>query len=64
MDNEYSHSAVWSVEDDAWVATVKEFPSLSWIDITKIEASQGLIVLVDNVVGDLRANGEPVPLPQ
>jgi len=64
MDKEYTHSAVWSVEDNAWVATVKEFPSLSWVEKTKFEALQGLIVLVDNVVGDLRANGEPVPLPQ
>ena len=64
MDKEYNYQANWNSEEEAWIATVDEFPSLSWIEETKIEALQGLIVLVDAVVVDLRKNNMYIPQPK
>jgi predicted HicB family RNase H-like nuclease len=59
----YTYRVVWSVEDGEHVATVAEFPSLSWVAATPVEALSGLADLVQDVVADMMANGEPVPVP-
>lgn len=59
----YAYSVVWSTEDDEFVATVAEFPSLSWLHPEQGKALRGLVDLVAGVVADLEANGEPVPEP-
>lgn len=43
----YTYRVAWSVEDGEHVATVAEFPSLSWLAPTPVEALAGLA----NVVG-------------
>ncbi|WP_066583025.1 type II toxin-antitoxin system HicB family antitoxin [Cellulomonas timonensis] len=53
----------WSGEDDAYVATVVEFPSLSWLDSDREGALHGVEALLSSVLNDLRANGEAVPPP-
>jgi len=59
----YTYRVAWSVEDDEHVATVAEFPSLSWLAPTPGEAINGLVALVRDVVADMTANSETVPEP-
>jgi predicted HicB family RNase H-like nuclease len=59
----YRYAVAWSPEDDEFVATVAEFPSLSWLEPDQIEALQGLERLVATVIEDLQASSEPVPAP-
>jgi hypothetical protein len=51
----YTYRVAWSVEDGEHVATVAEFPLLSWLAPTPVEALAGL--------ADLAASGEPTPGP-
>ncbi|MFE4543423.1 type II toxin-antitoxin system HicB family antitoxin [Arthrobacter sp. NPDC056727] len=59
----YRYSVAWSPEDEEYVATVTEFPSLSWLDTDKEEALRGLERLLQEVVADMAENGEEIPLP-
>ena len=59
----YAYRVMWSTEDDEYVATVAEFPSLSWLHADQTKALRGLVDLVADVVADLEANGEQVPEP-
>lgn len=59
----YSYRVLWSPDDDEYVATVLEFPSLSWLDEDQAAASQGLVEVVVGVVEDLAAAGQNVPQP-
>ena len=59
----YTYRVAWSVEDGEHVATVAEFPSLSWLAPTPVEALAGLADVVRDVLADLAASGEPVPEP-
>jgi len=43
---EYTYSVKWSPEDGEWVATVAEFPSLSWLAPDPQAALAGLAALV------------------
>jgi hypothetical protein len=42
----YTYRVAWSVEDGEHVATVAEFPSLSWLAPTPVEALAGLADVV------------------
>lgn len=57
----YTYRVAWSAEDDSFVGTVAELPSLSWVADTRAEAFDGIQRLVEEVIVDLEANGEPVP---
>jgi len=59
----YVYRVSWSNEDNEFVATVVEFPSLSWLDSDQGEALSGLVELVNQVVADLQKAGDPVPEP-
>jgi hypothetical protein len=59
----YAYRVAWSVEDGEHVATVAEFPSLSWLAPTPVEALAGLADVVRDVLADLAACGEPIPEP-
>ncbi|WP_235861552.1 type II toxin-antitoxin system HicB family antitoxin [Tersicoccus phoenicis] len=59
----YRYAVTWSPEDEEFVATVAEFPSLSWLAPDRIAALEGLDRLLRDVVADLCARGEEVPLP-
>lgn len=59
----YTYRVAWSVEDGEFVATVAEFPSLSWLASSQIEALQGLEALLSDVVVDMQRQGEDVPEP-
>jgi predicted RNase H-like HicB family nuclease len=63
MADHYTYRVSWSDEDQEFVGTWAEFPSLSHLAETRPEALQGIEVLVQDVVRDLQENGEPVPEP-
>jgi predicted RNase H-like HicB family nuclease len=59
----YTYRVTWSVEDGEHVATVAEFPSLSWLAPTPVEALAGLADVVRDVLADLAVSGEAIPEP-
>jgi hypothetical protein len=59
----YTYQVTWSAEDDEHVAAVAEFPPLSWLAHTPLEALSGLVSVVGEVVADMAANGEAAPEP-
>ena len=59
----YTSRVTWSVEDDEFVATCAEFPSLSWLADSQPAALQGLVDLIADTVADLVAESEAVPEP-
>lgn len=59
----YTYRVTWSAEDDSYVGTVAELPSLSWVESDQREALNGIIQLVRDVVDDLESEGEQVPVP-
>ena len=59
----YAYRVVWSGDDGEYVATVAEFPSLSWLDVDQGKALRSLVKLVEGVIVDLASSNEPVPTP-
>jgi predicted RNase H-like HicB family nuclease len=59
----YTYRVTWSAEDGEHVATVAEFPSLSWLAATAVEALAGLAAVVQDVLADMAASGGPIPEP-
>ena len=63
MSDHYTYRVTWSAEDGEHVGLCLEFPSLSWLAPTLDEAFSGIRELVQDVVADMRANGETLPTP-
>lgn len=61
--NKYTYVVSWSADDSEYVATVLEFPSLSWLAADRQEAENGLVDLVAEVIEDMEHSGEVVPTP-
>ena len=59
----YTYRVTWSADDQEFVGLVAEFPGLSWLDADQVKTLLGIRELVDGVVRDLAASGEPVPEP-
>lgn len=59
----YTYRVTWSPEDEEFVGTCLELPSLSWLAATQDEALNGTRDLVRDVIEDLRSNAEAVPEP-
>jgi predicted HicB family RNase H-like nuclease len=59
----YTYRVMWSEEDQEYVGTVAEFPSLSYLHENQAKALAGIVDLVEQVVADMTANDEPVPEP-
>ena len=57
----YSYRVRWSTEDDEYVGTVAELPSLSWLAIDQAETFAGIHRLAAGVVSDMLAKGETPP---
>lgn len=57
----YTYRVRWSAEDEEFVGTVAELPSLSWLDRDQVEAFLGIRKLVADVVRDMLAQGETPP---
>jgi predicted RNase H-like HicB family nuclease len=59
----YTYRVSWSKEDNEYVATCVEFPSLSWLDESRSGALDGIFDLVVDVVRDMTKNEEKIPEP-
>lgn len=46
-----------------YVAVVREFPSLSWVADSKVDAAAGLIAVLRDVIEDMESSGERIPSP-
>jgi len=57
----YTYRVRWSKEDEAFVGTVAELPSLSWLADKQYDAFLGIRALVSDVLEDMEANGETPP---
>lgn len=57
----YTYRVRWSAEDEAYVGTVAEFPSLSWIGGKQLDAFIGIRAVVADVLDDMAANSEKPP---
>jgi hypothetical protein len=58
MRHHDAYRVVFSPEDDAWVGLCTEFPSLSDLAATQLEALQGIAALVAAVVDDMTGAGD------
>jgi predicted HicB family RNase H-like nuclease len=61
--SKYEYLVRWSGEDQEYVGTCLEFPSLSWLDTSVQDALSGIIEVVKDAVRDMSALGEAVPEP-
>ncbi len=59
----YTYRLAWSAKDAEFIATVVEFPSLSWIADSREGALTGLTSVVEEVLKDMLAEGEAIPAP-
>lgn len=59
----YAYRVQWSAEDNGYIGTVAEFPSLSWFGDEQFDAFVGIRGLVIDVLEDMEANGETPPVP-
>lgn len=59
----YTYRVSWSAPDEEYVATCAEFPSLSWLAGDDIAALRGIKSVVQDVIADMTANGETLPIP-
>jgi predicted RNase H-like HicB family nuclease len=53
----------WSEEDEEYVGTGVEFPSLSWLDSTPDNALAGIRKVVPRCLADMKRSGESLPEP-
>ena len=60
---EYTYRVFWSEEDQVFVSTVVEFPSLSNVDEDRITALNGMSGLLAFVLKDMESKGEEIPPP-
>ena len=59
----YAYRVIWSVEDEEFVGLCAEFPSLSYLDEDHLKALEGITNLVKDVVADMEAENEKIPVP-
>lgn len=50
---DYAYRVEWSPEDNEFVGLVAEFPSLSWLAPTSVEAMQGIVGVVAQVAAEM-----------
>ena len=62
-NDRYTYRVTWSEDDSEYVGLCAEFPSLSWLASTPEAALKGIRKVVEDVVKDMRENGEEVPEP-
>lgn len=63
LADKYTYQTAWSEEDGEFVATVLEFPSLSWLDSTAATAEAELRSVVEEALEDMQRNNERIPEP-
>ncbi|MFB2581254.1 type II toxin-antitoxin system HicB family antitoxin [Herbiconiux sp. P15] len=61
VSDHYSFRVRWSAEDQAYVGTVAEMPSLSWLAEVRSEAFEGIQRLAADLVVEMTEEGETPP---
>lgn len=61
--DQYTYRVSWSEEDEEFVASCAEFPSLSWLDASPEKALAGVRKIVIQCAEDMQEAGEAVPEP-
>src|SRR5216684_7567415 len=61
--SKYAYRIEWSDEDGEYAGLCAEFPSLSWLGSTPVEALKGIQRIVREVIRDMSANKETIPEP-
>lgn len=59
----YTYQVTWSDEDEAFVGTVLEFPSLSWLAHNQPSALSGIQTEVVEALSDMEKQGDKPPQP-
>lgn len=59
----YNYQVHWSEEDGSYIATVDEFPSLSYAATQPHDALYGLAGILVATIAELESSGERVPAP-
>ncbi len=59
----YTYRVTWSEEDKEYIGLCTEFPSLSWLEPSQVDALKGISQLVCEVVLDMQKNNEKIPTP-
>ena len=59
----YTYRVTWSPGDEEHLALCAEFPSLSWLAASPEAALKGIRQMVSDVLADMKASGEAVPVP-
>ncbi|MFA5187533.1 MAG: toxin-antitoxin system HicB family antitoxin [Patescibacteria group bacterium] len=59
----YTYRVTWSPDDGEHLALCAEFPSLSWLAGSPEAALKGIRQVVSDVLADMKASGEAVPVP-
>lgn len=62
-NDRYTYRVTWSEDDNEYVGLCAEFPSLSWLAMQPEIALKGIRKLVEDVVKDMRDEGESAPEP-
>lgn len=62
-NDHYTYRVTWSEDDKEYVGLCAEFPSLSWLSARHESALKGMRNVVEEVVDDMKVNGEPIPEP-
>lgn len=57
----YTYRVRWSAEDEEYVGTVAELPSLSWLALDRTEAFAGIQQLAADVVTEMAESGDEPP---
>lgn len=60
---DYAYRVFWSQKDNAYIATVAEFPSLSCIEETQADAFFGIVAIVSAILEEMDESGEEPPTP-
>lgn len=58
----YTYRVTWSPDDGEHLALCVEFPSLSWLAATPEAALKGIRQVVCDVLADMKASGEAIPV--
>jgi len=59
----YTYRVTWSPADGEHLGLCAEFPSLSWLADDPVAALQGVRRIVSEVVAEMQASGEAIPIP-
>lgn len=57
----YTYRVRWSAEDQSYIGTIAEMPSLSWAADSQSDAFAGIRDLVTSILEDMRLDGETPP---